>query len=579
MNPLATLTLFAAVLAAPAPPPAGSPDAAALARREARYAPVALVADLSTLPESERQVLARLVQAARLMDGIFLRQVWAGNQALLLELLADATPLGKARAAYLLRNKGPWDRLDGDAPFLPGVGEKPAAAGFYPPGATKAELEAWQAGLPEAQRAQATGFFSVVRRTPAGLLAVPYAVEYQGELTLAAGLLREAAGLTADPALRAFLLARADAFLSNDYRDSDVAWMKLEGAIEPTIGPYEVYEDGWFNAKAAFEAFVGVRDELETHRLARFSGELQHIEDSLPIEPSLRNPKLGALAPIRVVNEIFAAGDADRGVTTAAYNLPNDEAVVQAMGSKRVMLKNVQRAKFDKVLVPISRLALEEGDRPRVAFEPFFTHVLMHELMHGLGPHQVAGPEGPAASVRERLGDTYSALEEAKADVSGLFALQKLLDEGKLDRTLQDTLYPTYLASMFRSLRFGTTEAHARGTALQLNWFLDAGGVVAGQDGTFAVDEPRLRKAITSLTREIMMVQARGDRAAAQALLERGAVLRAPVKRLLGRLAWVPVDLAPRFVTADQLTRRPAAPSAPRKAPAPPEGKDQGAKE
>jgi hypothetical protein len=229
------------------------------------------------------------------------------------------------------------------------------------------------------------------------------------------------------------------------------------------------------------------------------------------------------------------------------------------------MLKNVQRAKFDKALVPIAKLALQEADREQVAFAPFFVQILMHELMHGLGPHQVRGPDGQLTSVRALLGDTYSALEEAKADVSGLFAMQKLLDDGKLEKALQPTLYPTYVASIFRSLRFGITEAHARGTALQLAWFLAAGGVVANADGTFAIDEPKLRKAVVSLTREIMTVQARGDRAAAAALLERGAVLPAPAKRLLARLAYVPVDLAPRFVTAELLTRRPAVLSAPRK--------------
>ena len=553
--------VLAALLAAPPP----IPDAVALARREARYAPVALTVDLAPLPAAERQALAKLVEAARIMDALFLRQVWPGNEALLVELASDRTALARARTAYLLRNKGPWDRLDAEAPFLPGVGEKPAAAGFYPPDATKAEVEAWQAALPAPERAAATGFFTVVRRDPAGrLAAVPYSVEYQGELALAAGLLDEAARLTADPALRTFLTARAAAFRSNEYRESDVAWMRLDGAIEPTIGPYEVYEDGWFNAKAAFEAFVGVRDDAETAKLARFSAELQGIEDALPIDAALKNPKLGGLAPIRVVNEIFAAGDAARGVTTAAYNLPNDEVVLREMGSKRVMLKNVQQAKFDKVLVPIAAVALAPAQRPLIAFEPFFTHILMHELVHGLGPHQVAVPGGPPDTVRARLGDTYSAIEEAKADVGGLFALQKLLDEGKLDASMKATLYPTFLASAFRSLRFGLTEAHGKGMALQLGWYMDAGAVVVRQDGTFAIDPARMRAAVASLTRELMHLQARGDRAAAVALLQRLAVLRPPVQRVLERLQGVPVDIAPRFVTADQLTRRPATPSAPK---------------
>ncbi|MCM2335095.1 MAG: hypothetical protein NDI82_14265 [Anaeromyxobacteraceae bacterium] len=574
MITLPTLAL-AAALAAPgaAAPPATFPDAAALARREARYAPVALTVDLSALPPQERQALARLVEAARLMDALFLRQAWAGNEALLAELAADPSPLARARLGALLRNKGPWDRLEGAAPFLPGVGEKPAAANFYPAGATKAEVEAWLAALPAAEQAAAAGFFTVVRREPAGrLVAVPYSVEYQGELALAAALLEEAARLTADPALRAFLTARAAAFRTNDYRPSDVAWMRLDGAIEPTIGPYEVYEDGWFAAKAAFEAFVGVRDDAETAKLARFSAELQGIEDALPIDPHLKNPRLGGLAPIRVVNELFAAGDAARGVTTAAYNLPNDEVVLKEMGSKRVMLKNVQQAKFDKVLLPISRVALSPLQRDRVAFDAFFTHILMHELVHGLGPHEVAAAGAPPATVRARLGDAYGAIQEAKADVGGLFALQKLLDEGKLDKGMQATLYPTFLASAFRSLRFGLDEAHGKGMALQLNWFMDAGAVWVLKDGTFAIDPPKMRAAVVSLTRELMHLQARGDRAAALALLERLAVVRPPVRRALDRLQGVPVDIAPRFVTAEALTRRPATPGPGKLPPAPPAG-------
>jgi hypothetical protein len=484
------------------------------------------------------------------MDALFLRQVWSGNEALLLCLAADRTPLGAARLAAFLRNKGPWDRLDGDAPFVPGVPPKPAGAGFYPGDATKDEVERWLAGLAPPERAAAAGFFTTIRRTPAGgLAAVPYAVEYQGELGRAAELLREAAGATADASLRTFLEARAAAFLSNDYQASDVAWMKLDAAVEPTVGPYEVYEDGWLAAKAAFEAFVGVRDEAETAKLARFGAELQGIEDALPIDPALRNPRLGAMAPIRVVNEVFAAGDAASGVTTAAYNLPNDERVVREMGTKRVMLKNVQEAKFERVVLPIARLALAPADRRNVAFDAFFTHILMHELVHGLGPHAVSG----GGTVRAALGDTYGALEEAKADVGGLFALQKLLDDGKIDPRMGKTLYPTFVASALRSLRFGLGEAHGRGMALQLNWLLDAGALAPRPDGTVAIDEAKARAAAVSLTREIMTIQARGDRAAAEALLARLGVVRPEVRRVLDRLAKVPVDVAPRFVTAEAI--------------------------
>ena len=247
-------------------------------------------------------------------------------------------------------NKGPWSRLDHNRPFLAAVPEeKPAEANFYPAGATKDQVEKWMATLPPDERRKARGFFTTIRRAPgppAPFVPIPYSLEYQGELGIAARLLREAAALTTQPTLKKFLETRADAFLTDDYYASDVAWMELDASIEPTIGPYETYEDEWFNFKAAFEAFIAVRDDAETAKLAAFGAELQEIEDHLPIDPTLRNPQLGSLAPIRVVNVIFTAGDANRGVQTAAYNLPNDERVVKERGSKRVMLKNVQEAKF-----------------------------------------------------------------------------------------------------------------------------------------------------------------------------------------------------------------------------------------
>lgn len=550
---LATALLAAALAGGPAA--TAFPDAAALRRMEARYAPVDLRMDLSGLPDGDRKALGRLVEAARILDALFLRQAWAGNDALLLALQDDPSPLGRARLGFFLRNKGPWDLLEHDRPFIPGVPAKPEAGTFYPAGMTRDEVERWAKRLPDAERAAAMGFFTVVRRDPAGrLAAVPYAVEYQGELAEAARLLREAAALTAAPTLRVFLEKRADAFLSNDYRASDVAWMELDAAVEPTIGPYEVYEDGWFNAKAAFEAFVCVRDYAETRKLDRFGKELQDVEDHLPLDAAFRNPKLGALAPIRVVNEVFAAGDARRGVTTAAYNLPNDEQVVAEKGSKRVMLKNVQEAKFEKVLQPIARVALSPADRKRVAFDAFFTHILMHELAHGLGPHQIA-VGGRATTVRQELADAYSAMEEAKADIVGLFALQRLIDRGVVEKGMERTLYVTFLASAFRAIRFGLGEAHGKGIALQLDWLLDHGGVVALRDGTFAVDDAKVKGAVAGLAQEILSIQARGDRAAALALIEKLAVVRPEVKAVLDRLGGVPVDVAPRFVTAEALTR------------------------
>jgi hypothetical protein len=328
--------------------------------------------------------------------------------------------------------------------------------------------------------------------------------------------------------------------------------MKLDASIEPTIGPYETYEDAWFGAKAAFEAFICVRDDAETAKLAKLAGELQEIENNLPIDVKLRNPKLGAAAPIRVVNQLLAAGDANKAVTTAAFNLPNDERIIKQVGSKRTMLKNVQRAKFEKVLLPISRIALAPRDRSAVSFDAFFTHILMHELMHGLGPHETVGAGGKSTTIRSALQQSYGALEEAKADIAGLFALQYLIDKGVLDRALERSVYVTFLASSFRTLRFGG-DAHAVGMALQLNALLDAGAVRVAKDGTFSVDPAKIKDAVRALTGEIMNVQAAGDGAKAAELLRARGTIRPEVKAVLDRLSKVPVDIEPRFVTADKL--------------------------
>jgi len=532
-----------------------APEAQRLRGMSARLAPVAIELDLSALPDSERRALASLVRAARVLDALHLRQVWAGNEGLLLELLKDRSIVGEARLDYFLVNKGPWSALDEARPFIAGVPEKPHGANYYPAGATQEEVESWIAGLgPEAKTA-ATGFFTTIRRDPAGKLqAVPYSVEYQGELAEMATHLRAAASATRQPTLKTFLESRAAAFLSNDYYASDVDWMKLDSSIEPTIGPYEVYADEWFNYKAAFEAYITVRDDAETAKLERFGGELQWLEDRLPFDPKYRRQKLGGLAPMRVVNVLFGAGEGNQGVQTAAFNLPNDERIVAAMGSKRTMLKNFQEAKFRHVLVPISKVALAAEDQSFVNFDAFFTHILMHEIMHGLGPTNT-GAGGSGGGVRQALKELYSVLEEAKADVSGLWALQQLMDKGVIDRKLERAMYTTFLASTFRTLRFGMTESHAKGMALQVNSLLDAGAFTVNKDGSFSVNLKKARKGVAGLTRELLTLQATGDYAATKKLFDRLIVMRPPVQAVIDRLTDVPIDIRPSFVTADAIAR------------------------
>ena len=466
------------------------PDLAQLKQMEARFAPVELRVDTSSLSPGDRQALAKLLEAANLIDDIFLIQLWSGNQAMYAQLKRDTTPLGKARLDYFWLNKGPWSDLDDYAAFIPGAPpRKLPGANFYPADMAREEFEAWVKTLPEAQRRDAEGFFTVIRRDAARhLTIVPYSHEYQPDLTGAAALLHEAARLTENKSLSRFLNLRADAFLSNDYYSSDVAWMDLDAPLDITIGPYETYNDELFGYKASYEAYINLRDDRETARLQSFAGRLQEIEDNLPIEPRYRNPKLGALAPITVVNEIRSAGDGAHGVRTAAYNLPNDERVIQEKGSKRVMLKNVQEAKFHAILEPIAARVLPKAAQADLSFDSFFEHILAHELSHGIGPHQIQ-VSGRATTPRQELKELYSAIEEAKADVTGLFMLQYLFDHGMGGgAAAEHRLYTTFLASAFRSLRFGLTDAHGKGMALQFNYLSDKGGFVRNADGTFAVD-------------------------------------------------------------------------------------------
>ena len=530
-----------------------TPDAAQLAAMSARFAPVDIRVDLSALPDNERAALGHMVEAAQIVDALFLRQRSPAAPAQLLALVDDDSALGRARLAYFALNKGPWSELDHDAPFIPGATKKPDGGNFYPLDATREEIDAWMRTLEGAEHAAATSFFTTIRRTPEGkLTAVPYSMEYQGQLGELTRLLREAAAATKQPTLKRYLETRAAAFLSNDYYASDIAWMELDASIEPTIGPYEVYEDEWFNFKAAFEAFIAVNDPEETAQLARFGKELQGLENRLPIDPKFRRAKLGGLAPIRVVNVVVSAGDGNHGIQTAAFNLPNDERVVAEKGSKRVMLKNYQQAKFEKVLQPIAAIALTPEDRALVAFEPFFTHILMHELMHGLGPQTIT-VNGRATTVRQELKELNGTLEEAKADISGLWALQQLMDKGVIDKREERSMYVTFLASSFRTLRFGLNESHAKGMALQVNYLLDHGAIRIGADGRFSLDLPKTKKAVTGLTHDIMTLQAHGDYAGVKQLLDRMVVIRPEVQRVLDQLSDVPIDIAPRFVTAGEL--------------------------
>ena len=518
----------------------------------AKFAPVDLKVDTSHLSQGDKTALTKLVEASRILDRIFLSQMWAGNPALYEKLQHDTTPLGKARLEAFWLYKGPFSDLDDHKAFLPGVpARKPAGAGFYPEDLSKKQFEDWVAKLSPEARAEAEGFFTVIQRAPGNTLkAVKYSEAYKNDLTECARLFREAATFTGNLSLKTFLQTRAMAFLNNDYYGSDMAWMDLDAPIDITFGPYETYNDEIFGYKAAFESYVNIRDDAETAKLKFFGDHMQEVENNLPIDSKYKNPKLGALSPIRVVNEVIAAGDGDHGVKTAAYNLPNDERVIHEKGSKKVMLRNVQEAKFEATLKPISRLVLAPAAQNSLQFDSFFTHILAHEMSHGIGPHQIT-VAGKATTPRQELKELYSAIEEAKADVLGLFMLQFLIDKGYMKHD-ETNLYTTFLASSFRTLRFGLQEAHGKGMALQFNYFVDHGAFLH-RNGIWEVDQAKMKSAVRDLAHELLTMEATGDYAAAKHMLDTLSVLRPDTAATIARMNDLPVDIRPRFVTADAL--------------------------
>ena len=519
-----------------------------LKQKITRFAPTEITADVSRLTSGDKKALEKIISASRYMDQIYFRQVWKGNPDLLKQLEAYTTIEGKDRLHYFRVNMGPWSLLDNNESFVASAPkEKPLGANYYPEDMTKSEFETWVAGLAEVERIKAIGFFYTIRRDTKGTFTcVPYSQEYQDWLVPPANLLKEAAQVTENKSLKKFLNARADAFSSNDYYVSDVAWMELDAPIDLTIGPYETYMDELFNYKAAFEVFVTLRDDAETAKLEKFGKYLQDIENNLPIDPKYRNPKLAAMSPIRVVDVVYAAGEGNRGVQTAAFNLPNDERVIREKGAKRVMLKNMQEAKFNKVLIPISRVVLEPQQRQFVSFDAFFTHILAHELVHGLGPHGIT-IQGRQTNVRQELKELYSAIEEAKADITGLFALQFLIDKGLVEKKMEEEMYSTFLASMFRSVRFGINEAHGKGVAIQFNYLTMEGAIKIDEStGLFSIDRNRIKDAVSKLASEILTLQAEGSYIKAKSMIDRFAIIHPAMQRALEKLGeTVPVDIEP----------------------------------
>ncbi|MDQ6893707.1 MAG: peptidase [Acidobacteriota bacterium] len=524
-----------------------------VAERVGQFPPTKIDYDRSLLDDRETAALRLLIEASRELEGIFERQVAEEVPAMrerVARLVAEHAPRSVPALEYFDVMKGPWDRLKGDEPFV-GTRPKPPGAGFYPVDMTKDEFEKWIAAHP-AEKGAFQGLFTVIRRDGARLVATPYSKEYAAALSRSAAKLREAAAMTANPSLRKFLTLRADAFLSDDYFASDVAWMDLDSDIEIAIGPYEVYEDRLFNYKAAFESFVTVRDKAESAHLAVYAQHLPDMEKNLPIPDQHKNFNRKFESPIRVVQEAFTSGDARRGVQTSAFNLPNDERVREAKGSKKVLLKNVMSAKFAQSGHPVAERVLDPSQTAKVAFEPYFNHTLFHELSHGLGPGVITGPDGKRVEARLLLKNIYSTIEECKADVVGLWNILYALDRKWLSGFDAEALAATYTGLMFRSMRFGLEEAHGGGTAVQWNWFREKGAIVPSANGRFLAKPEKFREAVRTLGNELLMIEATGDYDRGKRLLDRYGKSNAEIESTNARLKDIPVDIKPVFAAAGE---------------------------
>ena len=521
-----------------------APIAPDIEKRLAQFSPTPLEADLSDISPKNRQVLDKLVEAARLMNEIFLRQAWTGNPALREQIADWKTGEKGAARQYFDVMFGPWDRQDGRKPFI-GDLKHPGGAGYYPEDMTKEEFEAWLAAHP-GDREQLTSNFTVIRRQGKDLVTIPYSQEYRQWLEPAARLLKEAAALSDNASLKKYLELRADAFLSNDYYASDIAWMDLESPVEVTIGPYETYEDELFGYKAAFEAFVTVNLPRESDALERYKELLPWLERNLPIPDEDKNLSRGAESPIRVVDTVYTAGDTRAGVQTVAFNLPNDERVRQAKGSKKVLLRNTMRAKYDKILKPIAQRVLVQAQVSDLSFDAFYNEVLHHELSHGLGPGKIK-KDGKETEVRLELKDLFSTLEEAKADVMGVYNILALIEKGDMPKALRRNLEPTYVAGLFRSARFGVDEAHGQGVIAQFNYLTEKGALAVDANSRFRSVPEKFPGALRDLLHDMLMLQARGDYEGTKQFLDKYGKVTPSLREAIGRLTDVPVDIRPAY--------------------------------
>ncbi len=500
-----------------------------------QYTTVRLSADMSALSDADQEVVRHLLGAMDAMDDVYWQQAYGDRDALLQDVE------GEAARRLVGINYGPWDRLDGDTPFIEGVGAKPAGANLYPADMTVEEFEAAVADGGEALRS----LYTLVRRAGDGsLTAVPYHEAFAEQHQTAAEALRRASEAAEEPGLKLYLGLRADALLNDEYQASDMAWLDMkDNAVDVVIGPIETYEDLLFGYKAAHEAYILIKDRGWSERLARFASLLPGLQRGLPVPAAYKRESVGSDSDLNAYDAIYYAGQANAGSKTIAINLPNDEEVQLAKGTRRLQLKNAMRAKFDRILVPIAEELIAEDQRQHITFDAFFSNTMFHEVAHGLGIKNTINGRG---TVREALLETASSMEEGKADVLGLYMTTTLLESGEITEGSLEDYYVTFIASIFRSVRFGATSAHGRATMVRFNYFQERGAFTHDDvTGTYRVDFDAMRGAMNGLSELILTLQGDGDHDGAAALLAEKGVVGSALQADLDRLgsAGIPVDI------------------------------------
>ncbi len=510
-----------------------------------RLIDVELRYDSSNLNDNQIILLRKMVKVSKLIDDIFLMQIYNKNFEIMKKLKGSDAEKEKLELKYLMWNKGPWDKLDDEKPFI-GAEKRKDGVEFYPEDITREEFEEWLKEHPEDEETFKSPF-TVIRRKGEKLVAVPYSIEYKEFIEPAANLMKEAAMLTDNESLRLFLNKKAEAFLSNNYFESEVAWMDLDSDIEITIGPYEVYDDALFGYKASFESFVTIKDREESEKLRVYTKYLEEIDKILPIDPKYNFTKKSQKSPIAVVNEIFAGGEANSGYRASAFNLPNDEKVRAKKGSKKVLLKNITESKFKNLAVPLAERIISGKQLKYLNFDTYFKFVLFHELSHGLGPSFI-NKNGKDIPVNESLKDLYNSIEEAKADIAGLYSMFYFVDNGVLPKDSEMEFYVAYLAGIFRALRFGLKEAHAKGSCISYNYLKEKGAISFKKSGEFEIVLGKMRNSVTELLKDFLTLQLEGDYQLAKSFIDKYLIIGRELKNTIDATSDLPVDINPIFI-------------------------------